>query len=94
MRFLRSSACRFSRASRFTPEVAIVVSCPSVGAWMSVAVLDGMFPCPGDWMNVLCLDARLSVEGGGWLGLSRNPGPYSLYCSGTRGRLGTLGRAV
>ena len=63
---------------RATPGVAIVVSGPSGRAWGLVAALGRVFPCPGDWMTVLCLDAHLPVEGGGWLGLYRNPGPCSL----------------
>ena len=85
MSFISSSACRFARASRFTPGVAIVVSGTSVMDWVSVAALGCVFPRPSDWMAVLCLDARLPVEGGRWLGSSRNPGSCSLYYSGTRG---------
>ena len=79
--FLSSSACRFSRASRFTPGVAIVVT----GAWGSVAAFGRVFPRPGEWVIVLRLDAHLPVEGVGSFGSSRNPRLCSLYCSGTRG---------
>ena len=69
MSFLSPYALRLARASKLTPRVAIVGSGTSVVARRSLAALGRALHLPGDWITVRLLDARLTVEVGGWVAL-------------------------